>query len=584
MTQMTPPLEPKSLQSRWHTASERWRDRLSGMDALPLLTILGLLTGVIAGTVIVIFRLMVEIPLHFILPEHTENFEGLSKSWHFWLPFLGAAAFGLVLQRVNKEHYAASVGHVIDRIHNHQARMPLGNFINQFLGGAWCLVTGQSIGREGPAVHLGAGSGSLLGQWLNLPSNALSSLVGCGVAAAIAACFNTPLAGVIFAMEVVVMEYSITGFIPVILAAVAGTFINQWVFGFSTVFHVPPVALKSLLELPLIAVSGLIIAGFAAAFIRLQAMTCRTSLNQPIALRFAVAGLLAGTVSLFAPQIMGVGYDTINSSLAGNMGLRLLLVILLAKLLVTSVSLGVGLPGGVIGPLLFMGACAGGALGVIANHLMPSSASPVSFYVLLGMGAMMGAALNAPLAAMMAILELTYNPNIIFPSMLVILVACLATRWVFKCDGLYQTLLAIHGKKSSLSDHERLLSRVGIRKAIDKEVVEAATQISFSQARALLSDNLRWIVLTEQKLLVDSYYLRHLLSDKQAPADTLLNLLSLPAKPYLELADHSNLYQALLTMNQANVDVAIVKTLQAPGLGVITREAINHIYSPQKIL
>jgi hypothetical protein len=201
------------------------------------------------------------------------------------------------------------------------------------------------------------------------------------------------------------------------------------------------------------------------------------------------------------------------------------------------------------------------------------------------MGAMMGAVLNAPLAAMMAILELTYNPNIIFPSMLIILVACLSTRWVFKCDGLYQTLLAIHGKKSSLSDHERLLSRVGVRRALDKDVVVTAeTQISISQALALLSENSRWLALTEQKLLLATGELQHLLSDKQASADTLLNLLSLPAKPYVELADHSNLYQALLNMNQANVDVAVVKTLQAPGLGVITRNAIYQFHSPQKIL
>lgn len=583
MTQMAPPDRPPSLKSRWHRASERWRDQLSGLDALPQLTILGLLTGILAGIVIVIFRLLVEIPLHFMLPGHTENFEDLSSAWHFWLPFVGAVIFGLVLQMVDKKHYAASVGHVLDRIHNHQARLPLGNFINQLFGGAWCLVTGQSVGREGPAVHLGAGSGSLLGQWLNLPSNSLRSLAGCGVAAAIAACFNTPMAGVIFAMEVVVMEYSITGFIPVILAAVAGTIINQLVFGFTTVFHPPQVALKSLFELPFMAISGLMIAMFAALFIELQAFACKLSLNQPIVLRFAAAGLLAGCAAIFAPQIMGVGYDTIDSALAGNMGFWLLLVIFTAKLFITSISLGVGMPGGVIGPLLFMGACAGGIIGIIANHLMPHAASPTGFYVLLGMGAMMGSVLNAPLAAMMAILELTYNPNVIFPSMLVVVVACLTTRWVFQCEGLFHTILAVQGKKSSFAAHEQLLSSTGARSLLDRHIKVSPTTLNLEQAKALLVNHPHWILLLEQKLLLHPTDLANYLSDNQIAADTLLDLLAIPARRLntIELEDHTNLYQTLLSMNHAQVDVAFIRGSQSSGVGVLTRERIDNFYKLQ---
>ena len=583
MTHETEHTGSPDLHSRWQRQLEHWRDQMASMDALPQLTLLGLLTGILAGIVIVIFRLLVEIPLHVALPGHTENFEGLSSHWHFWLPFLGALAFGLVLQKVDKKHHAASVGHVIDRIHNHQARLPLGNVINQLFGGAWCLATGQSVGREGPAVHLGAGSGSLLGQWLRLPNNSLRPLAGCGVAAAIAACFNTPMAGVIFAMEVVVMEYSIAGFIPVILAAVAGTTINQLVFGSATVFHPPQAALQSLSELPFIALAGLIVAVFAALFIRLQAFCCKLSLNRPIALRFAIAGLLTGGVSIFAPQIMGVGYDTIDSALAGNMGFWLLIGILAAKLLVTGVSLGVGIPGGVIGPLLFMGACIGGAVGIIANHLMPGSASAIGFYVLLGMGAMMGAVLNAPLAAMMAILELTYNPNIIFPSMLVVVVACLTTRWVFGCEGLFQTVLAVQGKKSSFAAHEQLLSRTGARSLVDKHLATSAAQISAAHAEQLLANHPHWIVLMEYKLLLHPTDLANYIHDNKIAADTLLDLLAIPARrlDMIELDDHINLYQALFNMNHAQVDAAFIKSSHKPGLGVLTREHIDNYYKLQ---
>ncbi|MES2823331.1 MAG: chloride channel protein [Pseudomonadota bacterium] len=572
--------KPSPKKTRWQAQSERWRDQLSELDALPQLTILGLLTGIIAGVVILLFRLLVEIPLHYILPIHSENFEALSNAWHFGLPVLGAVILGGILQFMDKQHHAAGVSHVLDRLHNHQTRMPLGNVVTQLLGGALCLISGQSVGREGPAVHLGAGSGSLLGQWLQLPNNSLRPLAGCGVAAAIAACFNTPMAGVIFAMEVVVMEYSIAGFIPVILAAVAGATINQLMFGATTAFNLPQSTMGSLLELPLMAIAGLIVAVFAALFIRLQGFCCKHSLHRPIALRFAMAGLLTGCGALIAPQIMGVGTDTIDSVLLGNMGFSLLLSILAIKLLVTAVSLGVGMPGGVIGPLLFMGACIGGMVGIIANQLMPESASAIGFYVILGMGAMMGAALNAPLAAMMAILELTYNPNIIFPSMLVVVVACLTTRWAFGCEGLFQTLLQVQGKKNSFSTIEHLLSRTGARGLLDTHIQTSGTEISIAQAHQLLAHHPHWIVLETSHRLLNPSDLAHFLIEASTTPDKLLNLEEIPARrlDMIELEEQTNLYQALLNMNSAQVDAAYICDPLGNEIGIITREQIDNYY------
>src|SRR5690606_25212455 len=408
---------------------ELLRDQLAATESLPQLTLLGLLTGIIAGAVIVLFRWTVEIPLGYFLPDNFENFEAISAFMHFVLPVSGAIVLGLILQFVDKRHHATSIGHVMDRVQNHQGRLPLGNVITQFFGGALCLLSGQSVGREGPAIHLGGGSGSLLGQWLKLPANSLRPLAGCGVAAAIAACFNTPMAGVIFAMEVVILEYTIAGFIPVTLAAVAGATMTRLAFGPEIVFINAQSVMGDLRELPLMGLAGLVVAVFAAAYIRLHGASCRLALNRPVALRFTLAGLLTGCCALWFPQIMGVGYDTINNVLVGNsalmgeIGIALLMAIAVVKLIATAVSLGVGMPGGVVGPLLFIGACVGGAFGGAAHMLMPGSASAIGFYVILGMGAMMGATLNAPLAAMMAILELTYNPNIIFPSMLVVIAA-----------------------------------------------------------------------------------------------------------------------------------------------------------------
>jgi len=574
--------------------AESLRDQLAGAESLPQLTLLGLLTGIIAGAVIVLFRWAVELPLGYFLPGSFENFEAISSLMHFALPVTGAILLGLILQLVDKRHHATSIGHVMDRLQNHQGRLPLGNVITQFFGGAACLLTGQSVGREGPAVHLGAGSGSLLGQWLKLPANSLRPLAGCGVAAAIAACFNTPMAGVIFAMEVVIMQYTIAGFIPVTLAAVAGATMTRLAFGPEIAFINAQSVMGDLRELPLMGLVGLVVAVFAAAYIRLHGASCRWALNRPIALRFALAGLFTGICALWIPQIMGVGYDTISSALAGEIGFALLLAIAVVKLLATSISLGVGMPGGVVGPLLFIGACIGGAVGSAAQILMPGSASAIGFYVILGMGAMMGATLNAPLAAMMAILELTYNPNIIFPSMLVVIAACLTTRWVFRCDGLFQHVLRIQGKFRSTEAMEQLLGNTGVRGLMDRHLVISDNLINVSTAQQLLSHHPHWILLRENNQLLQPAdlhsYLQTLQNDPQnlgsdlqtSASEDQINLLEIPARRYdLErIPADANLFEALELMNRQQLDALWVESLSDSHqpLGIISRRNIDNYY------
>lgn len=578
------PATPASSSALKH-GTESLRDKLATGDSLPHLTLLGLLTGIIAGAIIVLFRWIVEIPLGALLPGSFENFEAASRYIHFFLPFIGATLLGLILQCVDKQHHAASIGHVLDRMHNHQGRMPAGNFATQFFGGAACLLTGQSVGREGPAVHLGAGTGSLLGQWLKLPANSLRPLAGCGVAAAIAACFNTPMAGVIFAMEVVLMEYTIAGFIPIALAAIAGVTITRLAFGPEIAFFNAQSVMGDLRELPLIAITGLIIAVFSAAYIRLHCNANRWALNRPIALRLLLAGLLTGTCALWVPHIMGVGYDTIGSAMSGEIGVWLLFTIAITKLFATSISLGVGMPGGVVGPLLFIGACIGGAVGNLAHMIMPESASAIGFYVILGMGAMMGATLNAPLAAMMAILELTYNPNIIFPGMLVVIAACLCTRWAFKCEGLFLHVLHVQGKFRTADVMEQLLSRTGVRGLMDRRLIETSAIIHRKAAEHLLAQQPHWILLrANQQLLQPADLAAHLqqlpiVDDSQI---TEINLHEIPARRYdlARITADANLYEALELMNRQQVDALWVESLtdDHQPLGVISREKITSYY------
>jgi len=576
---------------------EHFRDRLAYIDALPQLTILGLVSGIIAAGIIVLFRLAIDYGQTLFLSANQGGFEQLDPIWRFALPAVGAVVIGISFHFLNKEDRNISVSHVLDRLHNHQGQLPLKNFIVQFFGGAASLISGQSVGREGPAVHLGAGAASLLGQWLKLPNNSLRTLIGCGVAAAISASFNTPIAGVIFAMEVVLMEYTITGFIPVILASVSGAIISQIVFPDSLVFSIKPVQMNSLLEIPFMVCAGFIIGCVAASFIHLQLYLGRFN-KFPIIARFAFIGVVTGGVAVFVPHIMGLGYDTLEAAMIGEISVKILLVVVIAKLVVTGISTGLGMPGGAIGPILVIGGCIGGLMGIVGNIYGPEQASSPGFYVTLGMAAMMAATLNAPLAALMAVLELTYNPNVIFPSMVVIVVACIVVQQFFGCRGLFITQLIAAGTPINSEPARQVLSRVGVRGVMTNNFVVSDSRISIENAKELLVDQPPWIIIysenEENYLLRASDLAQHLATIQEEKSDeneedkvanSAINLREIPGKRFKMLSIHqrSNLFEARRQLLQSNCEVICVERAdtfnKTIAVGIVTPELIENYYS-----
>ncbi|WP_226665090.1 chloride channel protein [Microbulbifer aggregans] len=473
---------------------DRLQLQLSAQQALPLLVFLALLIGICAGIVVILFRQLSEGPAILYLPR-LEDFESLTPEWRFALPLGGALLLGLLFQWIAPSGRPTGVVHVLDRLHNHQARMPIKNAILQFFGASLALLSGQSIGREGPAVHLGAASGSWITQRLRLPHNSGRTMLGCGVAAAIAASFNTPLAGVIFAMEVVMMEYTVAGFLPVIIAAVSGSAATRLAFGHQAAFSVPAIQMESLAELPILFVCALMIGALASVFIVSQRRLAPLQQKHSPLLRFGIVGLVTGGLAIYVPEIMGAGYDTLELAMLGQLGLTALTSIVIAKLLATAVATGLGIPGGVIGPGLILGACIGGGAGHIANHWLGISSVSPGLYAMVGMAAMMGALLNAPLAALLTILELTYNPNVLFPAMMTIVVATLASRQIFSTEGIYQESLRALGKSGTPSWRAQMLSRVGVASVMEKAIAVAPQKLDEAQAERLIEQQPTWLLV-----------------------------------------------------------------------------------------
>ncbi len=580
-------MNTKELKKRWNQALDRLGMRLADMDSLPLLSLLALLAGCLSGAVIVAFRLLIESNQASILPGNmVENYEGLSPLYRFLLPTGGGLMIGLIWHFLSTEIRQVGVVHVMERMAYHQARLPWRNGVAQFFGAALSIISGHSVGREGPSVHLGATSGSQLGKWLRLPNNSIRTLVACGVAAAIAASFNTPLAGVIFAMEVVMMEYTLAGFAPVILAAVSATTVTRAVFGHAPVFYIPNLQLGSLLELPYVVLMGLVLGVMAALFTHLLQKITPALPDWPIWTRLTLGGAIVGVCGLFVPEIMGIGYDTVDKALLGQIGLVSLITIATVKLCATAACLGLGLPGGLIGPTFFIGAATGGAMGLIAANWMPGEVASPSFYALIGMGTMMGATLQAPLAALTAMLEMTANPNIILPGMLALITAGLVSREVFGKESVYLELMRVRGLDYRNDPVMQALRRIGVASAMERRFTTLPQIAGITEARESLIDKPRWILIQEPsgaRHLMQAADLARFLQDAETDSDSI-DLADIPAKrqQVTPIDFQASLQEALAKLDDSEAEALYVVRQTVPGIervyGILVREDIESSY------
>ncbi len=567
---------------------ERFRRQLASVDALPQLCVLGVASGLLTGGVMVVFRFMLDLGGWAWMPNgDSESFEALPPLVRSALPLVAVALIGLWLGRQPPKARKLGIAHVIERLSYHQGRFPVRNWINQWWVGVISVVGGLSAGREGPAIHLGAAASSGLGEKLRLPHNSLRVLVGCGTAAGISASFNTPIAGVIFAMEVVLMEYTIAGFMPVILASSMGAVVAQLVYGSEPAFQVPSVSLGSLFNLPWIVMTALLIGLLAGVFIRI-AQSDAWMARWPFAVRLGAVGLSVAVVAWWYPEVQGIGYDSLAASLTGELALDVLVALIVAKLLLTAFTFACGVPVGIVGPVLVIGAAAGALCGMAGGWLWPQVASDAGLYAMLGMAAMMGAVLQAPLAALMALLELTHNPNIILPGMLAVVVAGLTSRQVCHCQGFFVTATQ-HGLHLLQQPLRQALSRVAVPAVMERSLARTQRRISREQARALLDDKPTWLVITrssEEKtpIALKAADLARALLDEQWADEEAFDLLEIPGQR-LELAPihlQATLNEAFERLNEYGVDALYVQHTTAPMIqkisGIITRDAIESYY------
>jgi chloride channel protein, CIC family len=399
----------------WREAlSQRWNAFLRDREEQVFL-LLTLLIGAIVGMVVVAFILLTQRSGARLYPA------GGSPWRRVLVPVAGSAIMGYLLYRFFPDARGSGVPQTKAALYARGGHISLGTVIGKFFCTSTTLASGIPLGREGPAVQVGAGIASVLGRKLGLRPEKVKALIPVGAAAAIAAAFNTPLAAVLFALEEVVgdMHAPVLGF--VVLASATSWATLRLLLGNDPLFRVPQYQLVHPGELGIYAILG-VAGGFASvAFTRLLLwmrahflrFPKKTLWFQPVA-----GGLTVGIMGWFVPQLLGVGYKHVGEVLNGGMALRLMIILLVLKLIAVATSYASGNAGGIFGPSLFLGAMLGGIVGNVANQFFPSYVGTPGAYALVGMGTAFAGIVRAPMTSVVMIFEITRDYAVIVPLMI----------------------------------------------------------------------------------------------------------------------------------------------------------------------
>ncbi|MCA9772836.1 MAG: chloride channel protein [Myxococcales bacterium] len=359
------------------------------------------------------------------------------------IPAIGGLGVGVFKYFFPKDAGGHGVPEVMEAVAVKGAILSPRTILTRSITSAGTIGSGGSVGYEGPIIHIGAAAGSAIGQLLKLPASSLRVLVAAGAAAGMAAVFNAPMAGVIFSIEIILGEFNVNAFSPIIAASVFATATARSLVGDIPQFIVPRYEVVSSYELLLYIVLGAICGLIALLFVR-SLHVCeeffRARSSWPAWLKPAIGGLVVGAIGFVLPEVMGHGDRFINQALRGELLWSIMLPLIFLKIAATAVTLGSGGSGGVFSPALFIGAMTGGAFGYAVNLLFPEYTAPPGAYALVAMGAVNAAAAHAPMTNIFMLFELTGDYKIILPIMIACIVATTISRGL-SADSIYTGVL-----------------------------------------------------------------------------------------------------------------------------------------------
>ncbi len=410
-------LTPKTLLTRAVAdVRQAWRVMLTRGPGQIQFWFIALGVGILSGAAAIAFRFVVEEGKSAIYG--VENILFVHLPWYAMIaiPTCGGLAVGFILTRFTPDARARSVADVIQGAALREGRMERRAGLASALASAITLSTGGSTGREGPVVHLAGVISTKAADFFRVDGVTGRDLLGCAVAAAVSASFNAPIAGALFALEVILRHFAIHAFAPIVIASVAGAVMGRMVFGNVAEFSLAALTLQDFyLELPAFLLLGILCGLVSVAFMRgvFLADDVASDLTQrysiPAMIRPALAGALLGIIAIWFPHIIGVGYDMTTRALSGGLGLTDVIVFAVIKALAVAITMAGRMGGGIFSPSLMMGALTGLGFGIVATAILPTVSGAVPLYALAGMGAVAAAVLGAPISTTLIVFELTGN-------------------------------------------------------------------------------------------------------------------------------------------------------------------------------
>jgi len=457
-----------------------------------LMAVVAALVGVLVAYAAIAFRLSIGGVQWLSYGIYAERLIGRVAELPIWqvllVPTAGGLLVGLFLHFIMPGGRPMGVANVIEAMALRNGRMRLRDGLAAASVSVLSLGVGASAGREGPMVHLGAAIAGGATRRLGLSPHLARTLLGCGVAASVAASFNAPIAGVFFALEVIIGHYALSAFAPVVIASVAGTVICRAHLGEQPAFLLPQFGIHSAWEFPAFMMLGAVCAAVAVIFMWsiFYAERVVDSLKIPDWVKPAAGGLAVGAIAVEFPHVLGVGYEATDAALNELLPLWLLLMLIPLKTAATAISIGCRFGGGVFSPSLYLGAMTGGAFGIIAAAAFPHLAASQGAYAIVGMSAVAAATLGAPISTILIVFELTGDYQI---TVAVMVATSTATVIVQQVQGrsFFHWQLENRGLNLRGGRARHLLQTLTVRDILAKDFDKIPERTSIAEIKSLFS-------------------------------------------------------------------------------------------------
>ena len=577
------------------TSMKKWNffdwHSFSGSGSVRLIPI-AVLVGLGAGLGAVFFRFLIDSVTQFSFGSLGSLLSTVSPYHLLIIPVLGGLVYGPIIYFFAREAKGHGVPEVMEAVALHGGRIRPRVAVVKSLASAICIGTGGSVGREGPIVQIGSSLGSTIGQFFKLNDNQVSILVACGAAGGIAATFNAPIAGAIFAMEIIAGQMQAASFGVMVVSAVIADVVARYFSGDMRAFMVPDYLMVSSWELLFYALLGLCAAVLASLFTTTLYFgeDLAEKVPMPEYLKPILGALGLGTLGLLTlyggdmPHVFGVGYETINQALGNDLLYTTALVLLAAKMLATVLTLSFGGSGGVFAPSLFMGAMLGEAFGIVVHHFFPGITAPPGAYALVGMAAFFSGAAHAPITAILMLFEMTGNYHIILPLMLATVISTNVSTFI-NSESIYIRKLSRRGVYLRSGCDIDLMLMLNVSEVMTPEPLVVSEHMTLDQLseRFAQSHHHSFIVTDDDGLLFGMVSLADLerSMDNQSLPDQVKVGEIATTDNLLVAYPNESMGQALQIMGQKNIGrlPVVARRGSREIIGVIRRHGIIQAYN-----